>query len=298
MEFEEVTDLPKYYSRAFFAVVGLILFILFVFDVFVLENGRAAREITSDLIGHIIGGILAAILTVAFLRFFVPRSLKSNSVNQIAATEITKEFERLLSTATRWRFKGNLGRYLRGKVLPTLAAKQQIDVDVSIIDPRNSTLCAKHAASRSQIDGIDKGRAYDAKVVALEAVTTIMHCAWHIQNSGMSIDLHLTSAYDPVRIDAGDSEMIVTVEDRRSPAFKFSSGNFMYTYLMAHMRSIRDQAEKINLGGFKRSANFQQVTGEDIEEFMEKIGMSDLCKSLGADRILADCRANYNPYRS
>lgn len=181
-------------------------------------------------------------------------------------------------------------------MLPTLSEKRQVDIDASIIDPRNSELCEQHALYRGKIEAIEKGRKYTAEDVAREAITTILLCAWHVENRGMSIDLHLTPFYDPMRIDASDVAMIVTMEDRRRPALKLTSENFMFDHFMDQMRFVREQGEKIDLTGFKRIDNFHQVNKSDITAFMTKIGMGDLCTRIGADKILDDCRNNNNPY--
>lgn len=183
-------------------------------------------------------------------------------------------------------------------MLPTLAQKPQVDVDASIIDPRNPVLCSKHALYRSEINAVDKGRMYTADDVAREAVVTILHCAWYVENYGVSIDLYLTNFYDPMRIDASDNGMMVTMEDRRRPALKITSENFMYDHFMTHMRYVREQGEKVDLAGFRRSSGFHQVDESDISAFMRKIRMEDLCVRLRPDKILADCRSNYNPYTS
>jgi hypothetical protein len=298
MELDAVLQLPKYHRRSFFALTALSMSLLILADVYIFNDKEPLDKVASGIISHVIAGAASAILVIGFLSFFIPRDIKQSSLAQVPAPAITGEFEKLLASATRWRFKGNFGRYLRGKVLPTLSVKSQVDVDASIIDPRNPELCAQHARYRGEINAIDRGRMYTAEDVAREAVTTIMHCAWHVENRGISIDLYLTDFYDPMRIDASDAAMIVTMEDRRRPALKLTSENFMYDHFMTHMRYLREQGEKLDLTGFKRVAGFHEVYESDITDFMTKIGMGPLCTQLGAGKILADCRANYDPYES
>tara|TARA_R100001143_G_scaffold39740_1_gene36319 strand:- start:319 stop:1179 length:861 start_codon:yes stop_codon:yes gene_type:complete len=172
---------------------------------------------------------------------------------EIHPRTITKEFNALLLHAGRWRYKGNFGRYMRGKVLPTLASKANFHISVCIIDPTNPGLCEEHARYRNSINSIDKGKKYNADNVALEVVVTIIVCAWYVANKNVAIDLYLSSVFDPVRIDANDHAMILTVEDRRSPALKITSGHFMFEHFDLQMQFSRQQAKNIKVTGLRES---------------------------------------------
>ena len=221
-----------------------------------------------------------------------------SGLEEIHPRNITTEFDALLSSAGRWRYKGNFGRYMRGKVLPTLASKANFHINVCIIDPTNPSLCEEHARYRNSINSIDKGKKYNAETVALEVVVTIIICAWFVTNKNIAIDLYLSSVFDPVRIDANDHAMILTVEDRRSPALKITSDHFMFQHFDLQMQFSRQQANNIKVVGLKESNTVAALEGRDIEMFLGSIGMSDLCSNLGTENILVACRNVRNPYEN
>lgn len=221
-----------------------------------------------------------------------------SGLEEIHPRNITKEFDVLLSSAGRWRYKGNFGRYMRGKVLPTLASKANFHISVCIIDPTIPSLCEEHARYRNSINSIDKGKKYNAETVALEVVVTIITCAWFVTNKNIAIDLYLSTVFDPVRIDANDYAMILTVEDRRSPALKITSDHFMFEHFDLQMQFSRQQAKNIKVSGLKESDTVASLVAKDIEIFLEDIGMRDLCSKLGAENILAACRNVRNPYEN
>jgi hypothetical protein len=202
----------------------------------------------------------------------------------------------LLRTAQRWRYKGNFGRYHRGKILPELSGRPNFHSVVCIIDPQDRNLCEKHAEYRSKINGIDRGVAYDANRVALEVVVTIIHCAWHVANKGANIDLYLLSQFDPVRIDASDDAMILTVEDRRKPALRIARTHFMYEHVELQMRFAREQGRRLELKGFATATPIGGITQSHIQEFLEKLEMGDLCRNLKPATILRACQTAGNPY--
>jgi hypothetical protein len=296
MELGQVLSLSTYHRRTFFALVIALLVILVAADVTVLHRGEALSEIGSEIIGHIVAGITAALLVTGFLVYFVPRNERNTDLVQLPATEITPAFDQLLRSANRWRFKGNFGRYLRGRVLPTLASRSDVDVNASIIDPRDEALCRRHAQYREEIRGIDQGKVYTPHDVAREVLVTILHCAWHVVNNRMSIDLYLTGVFDPLRVDSCDEGMIVTVEDRRKPALKIGPENFMYDHFATHLRYAFRQGKKIEISGFKRCKSFSDVSEEDIEQFMAGLKMADLCRAVGLPSIREEFVANRNPY--
>ncbi|HAC88084.1 MAG TPA: hypothetical protein DCF95_09075 [Gammaproteobacteria bacterium] len=247
------------------------------------------------------GLIVFAIHNYSKIRSFPDSSTMSEEISgleEIHPRKITKEFDALLSSAGRWRYKGNFGRYMRGKVLPTLASKANFHISVCIIDPTDPNLCEEHARYRNSINSIDKGKKYNAETVALEVVVTIIICAWFVRNKNIAIDLYLSTVFDPVRIDANDHAMILTVEDRRSPALKITSDHFMFEHFDLQMQFSRQQAKSINVSGLKESDTVAALEARNIEAFLEGIGMSDLCSQLGAENILAACRNVRNPYEN
>ncbi|KFI23940.1 hypothetical protein [Nitrosococcus oceani] len=124
MDPESILTLPKEHRRTFVWLL-ILLFLL----VLLIDWQLSSLSFADAFLGYV-RAIAAAILTSLFLLWvissFIPRNKRVEGLVELEAGKITEEFDRLLSTATRWRYKGNFGRYMRGKVLPTLA-KQEPD---------------------------------------------------------------------------------------------------------------------------------------------------------------------------
>lgn len=295
MDTNVVLKLPKYHRRTFVALLIAIFVIIILLDL------RFGGVSLSGIFFAYTSSIAAAIITSLFVlwiaaSFFPPPS--ETGLIEIAPRKITHEFDKLLDVATRWRYKGNFGRYLRGRVLPALAGRQNVHVSACIIDPANLNLCEKHAKYRSQINAIDKGRRYDSDQVAVEILATIVISAWYVKNRRVSVDIYLSPAFDPVRIDSNDQAMILTVEDRRSPALKVTKKHFTYETFELQMEYARNQARKISLDGVREAVQLAEINEADVAAVLYAAGLQPLCQRLTPTRILKACKESRNPYES
>lgn len=297
MDAETLRALPKYHRRAFIALMLAICLILGLIDYFVASQPTSHIHILSAYLQSIVGAILTGLLIFWIFVSFTPYG-ESGGLDHLEPSRITKEFDALLADTSRWRYKGNFGRYERGKVLPTIAGRPNAHATISIIDPQNPFLCQSHADYRNRINSVDHGRIYDADAVALEVVVTIIHCAWYVSRRSIAIDLYLLSVFDPVRIDSNDEAMIVTVEDRRSPALKLSKQHFMYGHFEMQMQYAREQGLRLDLVGLAMRPTISALEAQDVAEFLGLIGMQDLCERLTPDGILVACRGSRNPYEN
>lgn len=296
MDTQSILSLPKKHRRTF---VGLLLAIFAI--ALLLDWKLGTLPFIEALLGYV-RAVAAAILTSIFLLWvvssFIPRQKTAEGLTELEAGNITKEFDKLLGTATRWRYKGNFGRYMRGKVLPTLADRQNCHISACVIDPNNRPLCEKHAEYRSQINSIDKGRQYDADAVALQVLVTIVICSWYATNRRVTVELFLSASFDPVRIDSNDDAMILTVEDRRRPALKVTRDHFIYEHFETSMEFARNQGSKVNLDGMRRGVELAQIDYNDVSNVLDKAGMSELCKKITPETIVQACRESKNPYEN
>ena len=135
MDTRTILSLPKHHRATFIALMIALFLIVLLID----WHFSSLTFIESTL-GYL-RSVGAAILTTLFVLWvlvsFFPSTAKAG-LAEVEARRITKEFETLLSEASRWRYKGNFGRYMRGKVLPTLAGRQNVHVSACVIDPANA----------------------------------------------------------------------------------------------------------------------------------------------------------------
>lgn len=296
MDLDIIRALPKYHRRSFIALLIAVSALLILVDCFLLNDSTSVLRVLSGYIEATVGALLVGLLVFWLFVSFTPYGESGGGLDQLEPNEITKEFEDMLREAQRWRYKGNFGRYERGKVLPTLAGRANAHASINIIDPTNEALCRQHAEYRNSIPAIDKGRIYDADAVALEVVVTVIHCAWYVATHKVAIDLYLSSVFDPVRIDSNDDAMILTVEDRRSPALKLIKQHFMYNHFDLQMRYAREQGRHLELGGLAAAQTIAALNVHEVEQYLGGIGMNDLCTRLTPQAILVACREARNPY--
>jgi hypothetical protein len=298
MDLEIIQSLPKYHRRAFLALLILVSIFLIFIDRFLLDDTGSLVHILSRYIEELVGALFVGLIVLWLFVSFTPYGRNGSGLEQVEPNRITAEFDDMLRAAQRWRYKGNFGRYERGKVLPTLAGRPNAHASISIIDPLDTHLCEQHARYRNSIQAIDKGRNYDANAVALEVLVTIIHCAWFVTTRRLDIDLFLSSVFDPVRIDSNDEAMVLTVEDRRSPALKLTRQHFMYNHFELQMRYAREQGRRLDLSGLPAVPSVSALEAQQITQYLSKIGMVDLCARLRPEIILTACREARNPYEN
>lgn len=297
MDAKSILKLPTAHRRTFIALLIAICAFIVLCDIFLVPLApECIRPNLSSYVQALASAVIVFLVIYCIVILFIPRSPIAQELHQIEPKNITSEFEILLSDALRWRYTGNFGRYLRGKVLPTLAGRANVQVSVSIIDPQIEALCESHANYRNGVHSIDRGRHYDADTVALEVIVTIIHCAWYVANKDVSIELFLLSMFDPLRIDSNDDAMILTVEDRRRPALKITNEHFMYGHFDSQMHFERRQGRELNLRGFSNCATIAAIGEDDVVTFMASINMQNLCGKLTAATIVEACHQARNPY--
>lgn len=216
MEIETILGLPKYHRRSFLWLLVAICVILIFIDYFIVPYSGSVASMLSEYIRAVVGALLVGLIVYWIFVSFTPHPVGGTGLELIEPTRITAEFETLLQETTRWWYKGNFGRYQRGKILPTIAGRVNAQASIIIIDPTNRDLCERHAIYRNEIKAIDAGKNYNAKDVVLEVLVTIIHCAWYVTTNKVNVDLYLSSVFDPVRTNSNDAALMLTVEDRRS----------------------------------------------------------------------------------
>jgi hypothetical protein len=273
----------------FAAMIVLVLLLHWAISGAVLQTLLALLEF--------LGAALVSIVLAYFLLIhFVSKA--GAGIYELKPSEITKEFDLQLRAASSWLYKGNFGRYLRGKVLPDLSkAYAGLSVVACIIDPRNIDLCSKHAGYRGRINSIDKGHAYTESTVALQVLVTIVVCAWYVSNKNMNIRLFLTKTYDPVRVDSNGQSMIVTVEDRRSPALKLDKDYFMFSHFTSQLDTAREQGSEVVFSGF-RNCSISDISESDVELVIRGAGLDVVLDRVAAADVARECGQVNNPYES
>lgn len=295
MDTEKILSLPRHHKKTFVALLVAIYVISLLLAHY--HFGQQLKEVIFDQAKSIASALITVLFGLLIVVPLIPTKEKGEII-EIPAQEITKEFEALLASATRWRYQGNFGRYLRGKVLPTLATKTNVHVSACLIDPSNHKLCEKHAEYRGSINAIDKGKKYDEMAVSLEVMITIVIASWYVRNRGMDIHIYLSANFDPIRIDGNDEAMILTVEDRRSPALMITQRHFTTAHFNLQMQTTRDQARKIKIDGMRSGIQLAEIEAQDVENVLGYAELSEVCARITPMVIAQACKKSRNPYES
>ena len=295
MDAEKIIKLSRHHKKSVIAFLAMLYLISLLITHYYF--GQGMKDVLLDQFKYIASSLITALFGLLVIVTFIPKNEKGE-ILEIPAQEITEKFEELLASATRWRYQGNFGRYLRGKVLPSLAYKANVQVLVCIIDPENKKLCEQHAEYRGKINAIDKGKRYDAAEVSLQVVVTIVIASWYARNRGMDISIFLSGKFEPIRIDSNDAAMILTVEDRRSPALMITQKHFTANHFNLQMQTARDQSRKIELGGMRNGIQLAEIEIRDVENVLGKAGLAEICQEITPQVILNACNASKNPYEN
>ena len=295
MDVEKIVSLPREHKKTYLALLCAVYLITLLLAYYLF--GESIKDIAYEQIKAIGGALLTVLFAFLFVIPFFPVK-KKGAIEELHPQQITLEFDELLSNANRWRYRGNFGRYFRGKVLPTLSGRQNVHVSACLFDPSDVDLCKKHAEYRGGINSIDKGRIYDENLVSKEIVVTIVIAAWYVVNRRMSVDIYLNRSFDPVRIDSNDHSMILTVEDRRSPALKISNNHFTSQHFEMQMATARDQARQINLGGVRQGIELPEIDEQDVIAVIEYAELTEVLERVTAQVIKMACLQSRNPYEN
>jgi hypothetical protein len=295
MDAEKILNLPRHHKKAFIA----LLVALYIISILLAHYsfGQKIGDVIFDQIKTIASALITAMFALVMIVPFIPTKEKGEII-EIPAQEITEEFEKLLDSATRWRYQGNFGRYLRSKVLPTLASRQHVHVTACLIDPANQLLCENHAEYRGSINAIDRGVTYDANKVALEVMVTIVIASWYVRNRNMDINIYLSGRFDPIRIDGNDDAMILTVEDRRSPALMITQRHFTASHFNLQMKTARDQSRKIKIEGMRPGIQLAEIDAQDVSAVLANAGLNGVCTTITPEVIAEACKKSRNPYEN
>jgi hypothetical protein len=181
----------------------------------------------------------------------------------IFGKEIGTCLRRALTSTNVWLHKGSSGRYLRAEVAPTLAraardSSSGRDLRAQILDPDNEHVCNAYAEYRRGLasasrdnEGWSKARVREELLATILKLYILM-----IESPHLKIKLFLTNSFSIFRIDLSFGEVVVTTEDERDPAFRFSNTSDFYDAYRNEFNFSEKQAREIVL----RSSGSHPIT--------------------------------------
>ena len=206
-------------------------------------------------------------------------------------------------TDTRtWTYKGACGRYTRVATLPSLAkaAKHEgigRDISITILNPKNSQLCAEYATYRRSLKSAKHGDLWSEQKVKEEVLATIVSTLrYRHEEPLLRIELYLIDHFSAFRFDISDQYVIVTKEDKEAAGLRADSGTYFYDSYKDDVRLSERQSICV---GFKKivpigsDLNVENLRCLIIEtDVISEDGIDDL--SLG--EILKSINSSEDPY--
>ena len=274
----------KYHRRVFFAAVALLFATLVAVRYLVTPAPGAEPTLalvrSIAILDNVTSGFFASLLVGATIYFFRRRRVDPGLITQLDSRDIVPAFDVALREATGWIFCGNRGRYLRSKVLPTLAKKQgTFSIDAIITNPTNVAACAKFAEHKSVRIAQDEPGIWDTERVQADILAAIVVCAWFTRYPALSIKLYLRESFSPIRLDSNLKMSFLTVENKRESCLRFRSGHFFHEWLLDDYAVGKLQAKLISLPTINRTA-LTEVSEADIELVASAVGFVNIQDSL------------------
>jgi hypothetical protein len=165
-------------------------------------------------------------------------------MHEVAPHRIDDELALLLESATQWSFRGASARWQRGAVLPRLAKIKDRNVAyrAQVLNPFDDDLCQKYAEYRSsQRRGTRKPHDARGEKVQLDLMAFLFALSWFQTTARLRPSITLLQTFSPLRIDASDKALVVTVANHAEPGLRATSHSWYYKSLLDEY----DQADEI-----------------------------------------------------
>jgi hypothetical protein len=290
----------KYHRRVFFAAIALLFAVLVAARYFLTTAPGAPvsllRQTSVAIVDNVTSGLVASLVVGATIYFFRRRRVDPGLITQLESRDIVPAFDVALREATGWIFCGNRGRYLRSKVLPTLAMKHgTFSVDAILTNPNNIVACSKFAEHKSVTIAQDEPGAWVTERVQAEILAAIVVCAWFTRYPTLSIKLYLHESFSPIRLDSNLNTSFLTVENKRESCLRFRTGHFFHEWLLDDFSVAKLQSTLVALPPVNRTA-LSDITPDDIRSVAHAVGFTSIETSLlTLTREIVN--ANVDPFR-
>ena len=298
MSMDKIFD-SQHHKRVFFASVVLFIIILVLARYFLTPDASETPSQTNAtaiaILDNFTSGFFASILLSIVFYYFRPRREDESKIKQINANDIVPNFEKALTEASRWVFKGNRGRYLRSKVLPSLSRRTgAFSIEAIFIDPFNSEICKKYAEHKNVSILNDQGSDWNEKKLQADLIATLVVCSWFKRFPSLSINVYLNNVFEPIRMDSNSKVTFLTVENKREPCLMVYDSHFLNQWMLDQFILVKHQATEAKL----RPINKQELHMLDIDD------VKSVCHELGHDNVHDDilndalkiAKSNPNPY--
>lgn len=201
------------------------------------------------LVSIVSSGVFALTSALYISYFFVdPNDFAVKST--LLPQDIGQAIQGIATKAADYKIFVRTGRHFRAEVLPILIkraceTRHPIRVEVILLDLRDKEVCERYANYR-------KGSSFDRQLwdiayVQKEVLATIFKLihASHENRGFIDIDLFLSKRLSTFRIEGSSDEILVTREDPKDAASRFSRADRDFAAFVTELSWIRDEAYRV-----------------------------------------------------
>lgn len=204
-------------------------------------------------------------------------------VKAVPPRHIGRQFAVAWASATRWRFKGGTGTYLRAKTLPELARRpgaRVSDVWIEVIAPDDVGVCETYGNHRRQQPWRSSSSDWSSTVggqiapwstrdVRIEAYATVIAAIWYSAHTRATAHLALSATMSTFRFDLWDEFVMITNEDPLGRGMMITKGSSFFASIERELRTSFDQAREIDVRTVQLPR--QQITADDVRRALTSL---------------------------
>ena len=247
-----VHDVPLYASLTLAALSIVVVELVW-------ESGRRA-QVLADL-RTLDGGFSQ--LNAHVHRYI---SLAEGEVSQVPSGAIHQSLQAMLADASEWFFRGGSASWIRKEALPILAERRDRDLPFStvLLDPRQFDLCEKYARYRRQSSAQPIAES-NSKEIQRAILGLIFALGWYQTHRRVRASIALTGHFSPIRLDASQARVMLTVADLDLPALRAEATSWLYRSLLDDFRADFSVGGRLSLPEPNEALFPESPTGSDVQ---------------------------------
>lgn len=259
--------------RSFLLASGAVLLIFIMVTLaisYFAPNSPVWNVLNNLFISVVASGIFALVSGLYISYFFIdPSDISAEST--LLPEDIDQALQRIATRAVDYKIFVRTGRHFRAEVLPLLIkqarkTRRPIRVEVILLDFRDIGICERYSNYR-QISSFDR-QLWDTSYVQKEVLATIIALIDASQSNFGLIDIHLflSKRLSTFRIEGSSDEILVTREDPKDLAARYSRTHRDFAAFVTEFSWIRDDSYQITKhGSGALPATLQEMFGESSD---------------------------------
>jgi len=238
--------------RSFLLASCAVLFIFIVSTLAIAvfaPNTPVWDTLNNLLISLVASGVFALVSALYISYFFVdPNEIVTRSI--LLPDDIGDALKRIATRAADYKIFVRTGRHFRAEVLPMIVKRARetrhpIRVEVVLLDFRDKDICEKYADYR-RTSSFDR-QLWDTPYVQKEVLATILALIRVSRENRGLVDVYLclSKRLSTFRIEGSSDEILVTREDPKDTASRYSRAHRDFAAFIMEFCWIRDEAYNV-----------------------------------------------------